>query len=99
MAAYKLSSKAEFDLTVMYAFGISKFGLLQAVKYFFEMHDTFELLSMNRDFGFDTAAYINELKRIFLKAHTLFYVISTDNIRIVRVLSQNMEYQFNLLQQ
>jgi toxin ParE1/3/4 len=99
MAAYKLSSKAEFDLTVMYEFGISKFGLLQAQKYFFEMHDTFELLSTNRDLGRDASEYINELKRFSFKSHTLFFIISTDTIRIVRILSQNMDYEFNLLRQ
>jgi toxin ParE1/3/4 len=40
---------------------------------------------------------MNELKRFSFKSHTLFYIISTDNIRIVRVLSQNMDYEFNLL--
>jgi toxin ParE1/3/4 len=76
-----------------------KFGLLQAQKYFFEMHDTFELLSINRDLGCDAPAYINEIKRISLKAHTLFYEISTYYIGVVRVLSQNMDYEFNLLKQ
>jgi toxin ParE1/3/4 len=99
MADYKLSSKAEFDLTVMYEFGISKFGLLQAQKYFFEMHDTFELLSTNRDLGRDASQYINELKRFTFKSHTLFYMISTDTVFIVRVLSQKMNYEFNLLEQ
>jgi toxin ParE1/3/4 len=99
MADYKLSSKAEFDLTVMYEFGISKFGLLQAQKYFFEMHDTFELLSTNRDLGRDASQYINEHKRFTFKSHTLFYMISTDTVFIVRVLSQKMDYEFNLLEQ
>jgi toxin ParE1/3/4 len=99
MADYNLSSKAEFDLTVMYEFGISKFGLLQAQKYFFEMHDTFELLSTNRDLGRDASQYINELKRVTFKSHTLFYMISTDTVFIVRVLSQKMDYEFNLLEQ
>jgi toxin ParE1/3/4 len=99
MADYKLSSKAEFDLTVMYEFGISKFGLLQAQKYFFEMHNTFELLSTNRDLGRDASQYINELKRFTFKSHTLFYMISTDTVFIVRVLSQKMDYEFNLLEQ
>ena len=99
MADYKLSSKAEFDLTVMYEFGISKFGLLQAQKYFFEMHNTFELLSTNRDLCRDASQYINELKRFTFKSHTLFYMISTDTVFIVRVLSQKMDYEFNLLEQ
>ncbi len=37
MGVYKLSSKAETDLAVMYEFGIFKFGLTQAQKYFYDM--------------------------------------------------------------
>ena len=96
MADYKLSVKAEFDLTVMYEFGISKFGLLQAQKYFFEMHDTFEVISENKDLGRDSSEYINELKRFSIKSHTIFYLITSKGILVIRVLSQRMDYEFNL---
>lgn len=96
MANYKLSSKAEFDLTVMYEFGISKFGLIQAQKYFFEMHDTFELLSANSVLGRDASEYINELKRLTFKSHTIFYLITSNGILIIRVFSQLMDYEFTL---
>ena len=96
MADYKLSSKAEFDLTVMYEFGISKFGLSQAQKYFLSMHETFEVLSKNNDLGRDASEYIMELKRFTYKSHTIFFQISTEGILIIRVLSQRMDYEFNL---
>lgn len=96
MENYKLSSKAEFDLTVMYEFGISMFGLIQAQKYFFEMHNTFELLSANRDLGRDAFEYIYELKRLTFKSHTIFYLINSNSILIIRVLSRRMDYEFNL---
>ncbi len=96
MADYKLSSKAEFDLTVMYEFGISKFGLLQAQKYFVEMQETFLMLSINKDLGRDASEYISELKRFTFKSHTIFYLLITKGILIIRVLSQRMDYEFNL---
>ena len=96
MANYKLSIKAEFDLTVMYEFGISKFGLIQAQKYFFEMHKTFELLSKKNDLGRDASEYINDLKRFSFKSHIIFYLITSNGIFITRVLSQRMDYEFNL---
>ena len=81
----------------MYKFGISKFGLLQAQNYFFEMNDTFDVLSKNNDLGRDASEYISELKRFTFKLHTIFYIRSTDTVFIVRVLSQKMDYEFNLL--
>ena len=96
MDVYKLSSKAEFDLAVMYEFGISKFGLTQAQKYFFGMHETFELLSKNVNLGRDASEIIEELKRFTYKAHTIFYLISSNGIFIIRVLSQRMDYEYNL---
>jgi len=96
MGIYKLSSKAEFDLAVMYEFGISKFGLTQAQKYFFGMHETFEVLSKNVNLGQDASEFIEELKRFTYKAHTIFYLITTSGIFIIRVLSQRMDYEYNL---
>lgn len=96
MENYKLSSKAEFDLTVMYEFGILKFALIQAQKYFSEMQDTFELLSANGDLGRDTAEYCNDLRRFSFKSHTIFYLITSNGIFIIRVLGQRMDYEFNV---
>ncbi|MGB3342840.1 MAG: type II toxin-antitoxin system RelE/ParE family toxin [Aequorivita sp.] len=96
MGVYKLSSKAEFDLEVMYEFGISKFGLIQAQKYFHEMHKTFELLGKNVNLGRDASDYISDLIRFSFKSHTIFYLKSANGIFIVRVLSQRMDYEQNL---
>jgi toxin ParE1/3/4 len=99
MGVYKLSSKAEFDLAVMYEFGISKFGLTQSQKYFFAMHETFEVLSENENLGRDASEFIEELKRFTYKAHTIFYLIASNGIFIIRVLSQRMDYEYYLTTQ
>ncbi len=96
MGVYKLSKKAEIDLAKMYEFGISKFGLLQAQKYFLEMHDVFQVLDENENLGRDASEYIEDLRRFAFKAHTLFYLQTTGGIFILRVLSQRMDYQRNL---
>ena len=96
MSVYKLSSKAEFDLTVMYEFDISKFGLTEAQKYFFGMHETFNVLSKNVNIGRDASEFIEDLKRFTYKEHTIFYFITTNGIFIIRVLSQRMDYEYNL---
>lgn len=96
MGVYKLSRLAEIDLAEMYEFGIRKFGLLQAQKYFLEMHDIFQVLDENAELGRDASEYIEDLKRFAFKAHTLFYLQTTSGIFILRVLSQRMNYEHNL---
>jgi toxin ParE1/3/4 len=96
MGVYKLSRKAEIDLAEMYEFGMRKFGLLQAQKYFLEMHDVFQVLDENSDLGRDASEYIEDLKRFAFKAHTLFYFKTTSGIFILRVLSQRIDYEQNL---
>ena len=99
MGVYKLSRKAEFDLAVIYEFGIYKFGITQAQKYFFGMHETFEVLSKNVNIGRDASEFFEELKRFTYKAHTIFYLITSNGIFIIRVLSQHMDYEYNLITQ
>jgi len=96
MGVYKLSVKAEIDLAEMYEFGVYKFGLLQAQKYFFGMHNVFQVLDENPDLGRDASEFIEDLKRFTYKAHTIFYLITLNEIFIVRVLSHRMDYERNL---
>jgi toxin ParE1/3/4 len=96
MGVYKFSNKAEVDLAAMYEFGIYKFGLPQAQKYFFGMHKAFEVLSKNMDLGRDASEFIEDLKRFSYKAHTIFYLETAAGIFILRVLNQRMNYENNL---
>ena len=87
MGVYKLSNKAELDLADMYEFGIYRFGLTQAQHYFLGMHETFGLLAENIDLGRDASEFIHDLKRFTYKSHTVFYLITSNGIFIIRVLS------------
>ncbi len=96
MGVYKLSNKAEIDLAAMYEFGIYKFGITQAQKYFYAMHEAFVVLSENIDLGRDASEFIEDLNRFSYKAHTIFYIQTASRIFILRVLSQRMDYECNL---
>ncbi|NDV14862.1 hypothetical protein GO009_02395 [Muricauda sp. TY007] len=96
MGVYKLSNKAETDLAEMYEFGIYKFGLLQAQRYFNGMHEVFGVLAENIDLGCDASEFIGDLKRFSYKAHTIFYFQTTSGIFVLRVLSQRMDYTHSL---
>ena len=96
MGVYKLSRKAEIDLAEMYEFGVSKFGLLQAQKYFLGMHDVFQVLEENPNLGRDASEFIENLKRFTYESHTIFYLQTANGLFILRVLSQRMDYESNL---
>ena len=60
------------------------------------MHETFEVLSENVNLGRNASEFIEDLKRFTYKEHTLFYFITPNGIFIIRVLSQRMDYDYNL---
>lgn len=95
MGVYKVSGKAESDLAKMYEFGIETFGLKQAQSYLFGIHDIFQVLSDNINLGRDASEFILSLKRFSYKSHTIFYLAIDDDILIVRVLNQSMDYEKN----
>ena len=96
MGVYKVSVKAESDLTKMYEYGIETFGLKQAQAYLFGIHDIFQVLSDNSSLGHDASEFVMSLKRFSYKSHTIFYLATDIDILIIRVLNQNMDYEKNL---
>ena len=60
------------------------------------MHETFEVLSENVNLGRNASEFIEDLKRFTYKEHTLFYFITPNGIFIIRVLSQRMDYDYNI---
>ena len=96
MGVYKVSGKAESDLTKMYEYGIERFGLKQAQEYLFGIHDIFQVLSDNINLGRDASEFVFSLKRFSYKSHTIFYLAADIDILIVRVLNQSMDYENNL---
>ena len=60
------------------------------------MHETFEILAENTNLGRDASEFIEGLKRFTYKVHTIFYLITTNGIFLLRVLSQRMDYESNL---
>jgi len=96
MGVYKVSGKAESDLTKMYEYGIETFGFKQAQTYLSGMHSMFQILTKNASLGRDASELVLSLKRFSYKSHTIFYLATDIDILIVRVLNQSMDYEKNL---
>jgi len=54
------------------------------------------VLDENVELGRDASEFIKDLKRFTFKAHTIFYMITANGIFILRVLSQRMDYEYDL---
>ncbi len=96
MGVYKLSIKSEFDIANMFEYGIETFGIIQAQKYFYGIHDVLQSLSENINLERDASEFLPSLKRFTYKSHTIFYLDTTIGILVIRVLSQSMDYNKNL---
>lgn len=96
MGVYKVSGRAEIDLSLMYEYGIETFGLKQAQIYLTGMHSLFQILAKNASLGRDASEFVLSLKRFSYRSHTIFYLASDIGILIVRVLNQSMDYEKNL---
>ena len=59
MVEYRLSNAAKEDLIRIYHFGVEKFGIIQADKYFDSLFDYFEMIAQ-RPFSFESVDYIKE---------------------------------------
>ena len=57
MASYKLSNVAKEDLIRIHQYGISKFGMKQADKYFNSFFDYFDIIAQ-RPFSFESVDFI-----------------------------------------
>jgi len=96
MGVYKLSGKSESDIANMFEYGIETFGIIQAQKYFYGIHDVLQVLAENTNLGRDASEFTPSLKRFSYKSHTIFYLNTTIGIFVIRVLGQSMDYNKNL---
>jgi len=92
MAAYKLSRVAKIDISDLYEYGIAHFGLHQAQRYVLEMHDYFQKLAENHYLGRDASEFQEGLSLFSFKAHTIFYIKKDNDILIIRILGNRMDY-------
>ena len=59
MAKYRLSNEAKEDLIRIHHYGVEKFGISQADKYFNTFFEYFEIIAQ-RPFSFESVDYIKK---------------------------------------
>lgn len=86
MAGYRLSNRAIADLDRLYEFGIQRFGLYQADRYFDGLVVRFQEIADNPQLAPAVEHILPGLRRCVYFSHSIYYLQGEDGVRIVRIL-------------
>ena len=88
MAKYKLSNSAKEDLIRIHHFGVKKFGMTQADKYFESFFEYLEIIS-ERPFSFESVEYIKaEYKRCPCGSDNIYYRVNNNMLEIMSIIGR-----------
>ena len=88
MANYRLSNEAKQDLIRIHQYGIEKFGMTQADKYFDALFEYFEIIT-HRPFSFESADYIKKGYRCCLcGSDSIYFKINEDIVEIMAIVGR-----------
>lgn len=88
MSDYKLSNNAKEDLIRIHQYGVEKFGLKQADKYFEEFFKYFDKISRN-PFAFTSVDHIRiGYRKCPCGTDTIYYRINNNEVEIMAIIGK-----------
>jgi|TARA_R100001377_G_C3133587_1_gene90173 toxin ParE1/3/4 len=88
MAKYRLSNEAKNDLIRIHHYGVKKFGMTQADKYFESFFEYFEIISQ-RPYSFESVEYIKkDYRRCVCGADSIYFKVNEDIIDIMAIVGR-----------
>ena len=96
MSKYTLSNKAVSDIEGIAIYTIHNWGVNQAKKYKQGLESILTTLSKNPNIGKNYQNETLNIKQFPFKSHTIFYKVREEDILIVRILNQSMDYKIHL---
>ena len=88
MAEYKLSQEAKEDLIRIHQYGVEKFGMAQADKYYNTFFDYFEIIT-KQPFSFESIDYIrNGYRRCVCGVDSIYYKINNGTVEIMAIVGR-----------
>ena len=88
MANFRLSNEAKNDLIRIHQYGVKKFGLAQADKYFEAFFQYFEIIA-DRPYSFESVDYLkNGYRRCVCGADSIFYRINGEVVEIMAIIGR-----------
>jgi toxin ParE1/3/4 len=88
MAKYRLSNEAKNDLIRIHQYGVEKFGMTQADKYFESFFEYFKIIAQ-RPYSFESIEYIKkDYRRCVCGADSIYFKINEDDIDIMAIVGR-----------
>ena len=88
MANYKLSNVAQEDLIRIHHYGVERFGMLQADKYFDSFFTYFDLIA-KQPFSFESVDFIKPgYRRCVCGSDSIYYKISNEVVEIMTIIGR-----------
>jgi toxin ParE1/3/4 len=88
MARYKLSIVAKEDLIRIHHYGVKKFGMTQADKYYDSFFEYFNIISV-QPFSFESVDYIKSgYRRCVCGSDSIYYRINNDIVEIMAIIGK-----------
>lgn len=88
MVKYRLSNEAKEDLIRIHHYGVEKFGVTQADKYFDSFFEHFDIIAQ-RSFSFESVDYIKTgYRRCVCGSDSIFYRINNGVVEIMAIIGR-----------
>jgi toxin ParE1/3/4 len=88
MYDYKLSFEAEEDVIRIFEYGLGRFGLQQAIKYYDMMYDCFDKIASN-PFMFPVVSYYKNADRFCVcGVDTIYYNVNEEEVEIITIIGR-----------
>ena len=88
MAKYRLSNEAKEDLIRIHQYGVEKFGMAQADKYYNSFFAYFDKIAQ-RPFSFESIEYIrNGYRRCACGADSIYFRIKNGTVEIMTIVGR-----------
>ena len=85
MSKYKLSNEAKEDLIRIHQYGVRKFGMSQADKYYSSFFEYFNIIAQ-RPFSFESVDYIKAgYRRCVCGSDSIYYKVNGDTVEIMAI--------------
>lgn len=88
MAKYKLSNAAKEDLIRIHHYGVSKFGMAQADKYFESFFEYFDIIA-ERPLSFESVDFIKTgYRRCVCGSDSIYFKINDNTVEIMAIIGR-----------
>ena len=88
MAEFRLSNTAKEDLIRIHHYGVKKFGIKQADKYYNSFFEYFNIIAQ-RPFSFESVDFIKKgYRRCVCGSDSIFYKINNDVVEIMAIIGR-----------